>query len=222
MNEQEWNDVDRWFEEALGLSDPALQSAVESGRAAGMPEIHVAPNQGRLLHLMVRACGAKRVLEIGTLAGYSAIEIARALPHDGRLLTLEADPKHAAVARENLARAGVADRVEIRMGPALETLPRLVAEGAGPFDFVFVDADKPPLTDYFEWSLKLSRPGTMMLFDNVVREGAVLDASSSDPSVQGVRRLLARLGAEPRVSATALQTVGVKKWDGFALAVVTA
>ncbi len=222
MNEERWGDVDRWIDATLGLPDPLLQSVVESGRAAGMPEIHVAPNQGRLLHLIVRACGAKRVLEIGTLAGYSTIAIARALPPDGRLLTLEADPKHAGVAAGNLARAGVADRVEILQGPALETLPRLLAEGAEPFDFVFVDADKPPLADYFEWSLKLSRPGTVMVFDNVVRDGAVLDPASADPSVQGVRRLLARLGAEPRVSATALQTVGTKGWDGFALAVVTA
>lgn len=222
MSEPKWTEVDRWIEDSLLEPDAAAAAAIESARAAGLPEIHVAPNQARLLQLLARAIGAKRVLEIGTLGGYSAIALARALPPGGRLVTLEVDPKHAEVARANLARAGVADRVEIRLGRALETLKALVGEGAAPFDLVFVDADKPSMSDYFEWSLRLSRPGTVLVFDNVVRDGGVIDAASQDPSVQGVRRLHERLRAEPRVSATALQTVGVKGWDGFTLALVVA
>lgn len=222
MNLEAWKAVDRYLDDALAISDPALDAAAEASRAAGLPEIAVAPNQGRLLHVLARAMGARRVLEIGTLGGYSTIALARALPPEGRLVTLEVDARHAAVAAANLARAGVAHLVDVRLGPALATLPRLLEAGEGPFDFVFVDADKPSLPEYFEWSLKLSRPGTLLVFDNVVREGAVLDAASADASVQGVRRLHERLRAEPRVTATALQTVGVKGWDGFTLALVTA
>jgi predicted O-methyltransferase YrrM len=171
---------------------------------------------------VARAQGVRRILEIGTLGGYSTIWLARALPATGRLITLEADPKHAAVARANIARAGLDQVVELRLGPALETLPQLAAEGCGPFDLIFIDADKPGYPDYLTWALKLSRRGSLIIADNVVREGAVIDAASTDAKVQGVRRFLEMLAAEPRVSATALQTVGSKKYDGFALALVTA
>lgn len=221
MDQERWTAVDDYFGSVLALDDAALDGALASSRDAGLPEIQVAPNQGRLLHLLARAMGAKRILEIGTLGGYSAIWLARALPEGGRLVTLEAEPKHAEVAKANLARAHVAHLVEIRVGPALETLPGLVAEGAGPFDLVFVDADKPSLPEYLEWSLRLARPGTMLVFDNVVRKGGILDEASTDAAVRGTRRLFERLAAEPRLRATALQTVGTKGWDGLAFALVT-
>ncbi len=221
MDQERWTAVDDYFGSVLALDDAALDGALASSRDAGLPEIQVAPNQGRLLHLLARAMGAKRILEIGTLGGYSAIWLARALPEGGRLVTLEAEPKHAEVAKANLARAHVAHLVEIRVGPALETLPGLVAEGAGPFDLVFVDADKPSLPEYLEWSLRLARPGTMLVFDNVVRKGGILDEASTDVAVRGTRRLFERLAAEPRLRATALQTVGTKGWDGLAFALVT-
>lgn len=220
MNQERWTAVDHYIEEALGFSDPALAAALAAAKAAGLPEIQVAPNQGRLLWLLARARGARRILEIGTLGGYSAIWLARALPPGGTLVTLEVDAKHAAVARANLAHAGLAERVELRLGPALETLPKLAAEGAGPFEFVFVDADKPSMPEYFEWALKLSAPGAVLVFDNVVREGGVLDTSGADPSVAGVRRLNESLAAEPRVRATTIQTVGSKGWDGLTIAYV--
>lgn len=222
MNQDRWTEVDRYLDEALAISDPVLEAAAGAARAAGLPEIAVAPNQGRLLQLLASARGARRILEIGTLGGYSAICLARALPPDGRLVTLEVDPKHAAVAAANLAHASVSHAVDLRVGPALETLPKLAAEGAGPFDFVFVDADKPSLPEYFAWSLELASPGALMVFDNVVREGAVADPASEDPSVRGVRRLHAMIAAEPRVTATALQTVGVKGWDGLTFVLVRA
>jgi predicted O-methyltransferase YrrM len=176
--------------------------------------------QGKLLHLLARACQARQILEIGTLGGYSTIWLARALPAGGCVMTLEADPKHAEVARANFAHAGVASVIELRLGPALETLPKLAAEGRGPFDLIFIDADKSNMREYFDWALKLSRPGSVIIADNVVRQGKVLDASSSDVDVQGVRRFNERLAAEKRVSATEIQTVGSKGYDGFALAVV--
>lgn len=222
MNQDRWTEVDRYLDEALAISDPVLEAASGAARAAGLPEIAVAPNQGRLLQLLASARGARRILEIGTLGGYSAICLARALPPDGRLVTLEVDPKHAAVAAANFARASVSHLVDLRIGPALETLPKLAAEGAGPFDFVFVDADKPSMPEYFAWSLKLASPGALMVFDNVVREGAVADPASEDPPVRGVRRLHAMIAAEPRVTATALQTVGVKGWDGLTFVLVRA
>jgi len=221
MTQERWTAVDRYIEEALGLTDPALEAAVAAAKAAGLPEIQVAPNQGKLLWLLARARGARRILEIGTLGGYSAIWLARALPPGGKLVTLEVDAKHAEVARANLAHAGLAERVELRLGPALETLPKLAAEGAGPFELVFVDADKPSMPQYFEWALKLSAPGAVLVFDNVVREGGILDTSGADPAVEGVRRLNAKLAAEPRVSATTVQTVGSKGWDGLTIAYVT-
>jgi predicted O-methyltransferase YrrM len=216
MSQKQWNEVDRYFADLLLAPDAALDAAVEASRGAGLPEIAVAANQGKLLHLMARATGARRILEIGTLGGYSAIWLARALPDGGKLTTLEFDPKHAEVARSNLARAGLADRAEVITGRALDTLPKLL----GPFDFVFIDADKHSYPDYFRWAVKLSRKGTVIVADNVVRDGKVADAKSADPAVVGVRRMTEAMAAEPRVSATVLQTVGVKGYDGWAVALV--
>ena len=216
MSQRQWNAVDRYFAELLMAPDAALDAAVEASREAGLPDIAVAPNQGKLLHLLARMHGAKRILEIGTLGGYSAIWLARALPPGGKLTTLEYDPKHAEVARANLARAGLADRVEVIAGRALDTLPKL----SGPFDFFFIDANKDGYPDYFRWALKLSRSGGVMVFDNVVRNGAVIDSKTTDALVRGVRRLNELIAAEPRVSATAIQTVGVKGYDGFVIAMV--
>ena len=211
-----WSAVDAYVVGALHEDDPALEAALAASDAEGLPPFHVAPNQGKTLHLLARAIGARRILEVGTLAGYSAIWLARALPPGGEVVTIEVDPRHAEVARANLARAGVADRVDVRVGRAADVLPTL----AGPFDLVFVDADKASNADYFAWAVRLSRPGTIVVVDNVVREGAVLDAASEDPSVRGVRRLVEAIRAEPRVDATALQTVGSKGHDGFVLALV--
>ncbi len=222
MTEEQWAAVDRYLADLLVPSDPALDAALAASAAAGLPPIHVAPNQGKLLALLVQLQSARSVLEIGTLGGYSTIWMARALPAGGRLVTLEADPKHAEVARENIRRAGLADVVELRLGPALETLPQLAAQGAGPFDFVFIDADKPSNPEYFTWALQLSRLGGVIVVDNVVWGGAVIDATSTDPSVRGTRRLHELLAAERRVSATVLQTVGSKGYDGLAIALVTA
>ena len=222
MNPDTWAAVDRYLSEVLVPHDESLAAALASSVAAGLPQIHVAPNQGKLLQLLARAVGARRILEIGTLAGYSTIWMARALPPGGRLVTLESDARHAEVARSNFAHAGLADVVELRLGNALDTLPALAAEGAGPFDFTFIDADKVSIAEYAEWALKLSRPGSMIVIDNVVREGAVIDAASTNPAVQGVRRMNAMIASEPRLSATALQTVGSKGYDGFAIALVVA
>jgi len=211
-----WDDVDRYIGDTLVQPDAALSATLEASEAAGLPPISVSPAHGKLLWLLARTLQAKRILEIGTLGGYSAIWLARGLAPGGRLITLEALEKHAALARENLARAGLGDRVEVRVGPALETLPRL----AGPFDLVFIDADKQNNPQYFRWALKLSRPGSLIVVDNVVRDGAVLDERSRDGAVQGVRQLYELMAAEPRVAATAVQTVGVKGYDGFAIALV--
>lgn len=220
MAQQQWAAVDEYIAGRLVPPDPALDAALRATAEAGMPMISVAPNQGKLLHVLALALGAQAILEIGTLAGYSSIWLARALPPGGRLVSLEFDPTHAAVARANLARAGLADVAEVRVGPALSTLPQLAAEGAGPFDLVFIDADKQNTAAYFAWALKLTRRGGLIITDNVVRDGAVADAGSADPSVQGVRRFYDALAAEPRVSATAIQTVGGKGYDGLAIAVV--
>jgi predicted O-methyltransferase YrrM len=220
MSRELWTAVDDHFDRSLVPSDPALDDAVEAVRAAGLPMIGVAPNQGKMLQILARLHGARRILEIGTLGGYSAIWLARALPPGGRLITLEVAPKHAEVARANLKRAGVGDVVDVRLGPALETLPELAKEGAGPFDMIFIDADKPNNADYFGWALELSRPGTLIVVDNVVRGGSVIDPGDDDPDIQGVHRLTGLIAAEPRVSATALQTVGRKGHDGFVMALV--
>jgi predicted O-methyltransferase YrrM len=219
MSQERWTAVDAYLEEALGLGDEALEAALAASAAAGLPDHHVSPVQGKLLQLLARVVGARRILEIGTLAGYSTIWLARALPEGGRVVTLEADPAHATVARANLERAGLADRVELREGPALESLPRLAEDrGAGRFDLVFVDADKPNDPEYLEWSVRLARPGALIVLDNVVRGGAVAEGASDDPRVEGIRRMNERIASDPRLEATALQTVGRKGWDGFALA----
>jgi predicted O-methyltransferase YrrM len=209
-----WEDVDRYLVDQLVPADEALDGALADSDAAGLPSIAVAPNQGKLLHILALATRARHVLEIGTLGGYSTIWLARALPEDGRLVTLEADPRHAEVATANLARAGVADRVEVKVGPALSTLPTL----AGPFDLVFIDADKEHNAEYFAWAVRLSRPGTLIVVDNVVRGGAVIEADHGDSRVRGTRRLFDAIAAEPRVVATAVQTVGSKGHDGLAIA----
>lgn len=216
MAQDQWTAVDAYVGDLLVPSDPALDAALAASAAAGLPPHNVSPSQGKLLHLLARLRGARRILEIGTLGAYSTIWLGRALPPDGGLVTLEADPAHAAVARANLARAGLDRLVTLREGPAIDTLPRL----EGPFDMVFIDADKPSNPDYFAWALRLARPGTLVIVDNVVRGGAVVDADSADPSVRGVRRLNAMLAAEPRASATTIQTVGSKGWDGFTLALI--
>jgi predicted O-methyltransferase YrrM len=220
MSLEQWSAVDRLITDLLVPADPGLDAALADSAAAGLPAISVSPNQGKLLHLLARAQGARSILEIGTLGGYSTIWLARALTEGGRLVTLEAEPRHAEVARSNIARVGLAGIVEIRLGPALETLPQLVAEGLGPFDIVFIDADKESTALYFAWSLKLTRRGSLIIVDNVVRKGAVINADSDDSNVQGVRRFYEMLAAEPRVSATAIQTVGTKGYDGFAIALV--
>ncbi len=222
MSHDQWTKVDRYINNLLVPSDPALEAALEASSKAGLPSINVTPNQGKLLHLLARVQGARSILEIGTLGGYSTIWLARALPKAGHLITLEAEPKHAQVARANIARAGLANIVDLRLGQALETLPKLVAEGLGPFDLIFIDADKSGYPDYFTWALKLSHRGSLIIADNVVRDGAVIDASSPDPNVQGIRRFNDLIAAEPRVAATAIQTVGSKGYDGFAIALVTA
>lgn len=212
--------MDRYIEELFVQSDPALEAALKASAEAGLPAIQVSPAQGKLLQILARAVGARSILEIGTLGAYSTIWLARALPAGGRLVTLEANPKHAEVAGSNIARAGLAEVVDLRLGPARETLPQLAAEGRGPFDLVFIDADKPGYSDYFEWALKLGRRGSLIIADNVVRKGAVTDANSDDASVKGIRRFNESVQAEPRVSATAIQTVGSKGYDGIAIAVI--
>jgi predicted O-methyltransferase YrrM len=220
MSQAQWTTVDRYFSDQLASNDPSLEAALKASADAGLPPINVSPNQGKLLHLLARLLGARKILEIGTLGGYSTIWLARALPEDGHLVTLEALAKHARVAEANIANAGLADIVEIRLGPALDTLPKLGEEGKGPFDLTFIDADKERIPEYFRWALELSRPGSVVIVDNVVRGGAVADPATNDPDVKGVRRFFELLASEPRVSGTAVQTVGSKGWDGFALALV--
>jgi len=220
MAERRWQAVDRYFDTMLSLSDPILEAALAASRAAGLPEIQVAPNQARLLQMLAILVQARRILEIGTLGGYSAIWLGRALPDsdtNAQMITLECNPKHAEVARANLERAGLAKRVTVRVGAALDLLPKIAAQGIGPFDLVFVDADKENNPYYFDWSLKLTRPGSLIVVDNVVRGGGVVDAASVDPQIVGTRALFERIQANPRVICTALQTVGTKGYDGLAL-----
>lgn len=221
MNPEDFDRVDRYLCEALVSEDDVLIASREAAHAAGLPDHQVAANQGALLLLLARAVGAKRILEVGTLGGYSTIWLARALGPDGQLDTLELDATHAACARENFARSEVADRIEVHEGAARETLARFIDEGRAPYDFVFIDADKPNNPHYLEAALALTRKGSMILVDNVVREGKVASDASEDPRVRGVRAMLARIREEPRLRATALQTVGSKGWDGFALLYVT-
>jgi predicted O-methyltransferase YrrM len=220
MMREQWEAVDRYFGELLLCPDSALDEALRDSADAGLPAISVTPQQGKFLNLLARAMGARSILEIGTLGGYSTIWLARALPPGGRVVTLEIDSGHADVARNNIARAGISDRVELILGPALDTLPRLAADGRGPFDYIFIDADKLNYPVYLTWSLRLSRVGTAIIADNVVRDGAIANADSSDENVQAVRRFNDRLAAEPRLDATVIQTVGGKGYDGFAIAIV--
>jgi predicted O-methyltransferase YrrM len=222
MAQDQWTAVDEYIADLFVPHDPALDAALATSAAAGLPAIQVSPAQGKLLNLLARIQGARNILEIGTLGGYSTIWLARALPADGRLITLEADPTHAEIARANIARAGLAKVVELRLGRAIDTLPQLVAEGRGPFDLTFIDADKPGYPDYLDWVVKLSRRGSLIISDNVVRKGEVSNPASADPNVQGVQRFNKLLAADSRVSSTVIQTVGCKGYDGFALSVVTA
>jgi predicted O-methyltransferase YrrM len=211
-----WTSVEQYLNGLFLPPDPALDAALEASRAAGLPPIHVTANHGKLLYLLAKLQGARRILEIGTLGGYSTIWLARALPAEGQVITLEMDAKHANVARENISRAGLDRIVELRIGNALDTLPRL----SRPFDLIFIDADKPGYSDYFKWALKLSRPGSVIVADNVVRNGGVIDAATADANVQGIRRFNDLVAKEPKVAATAIQTVGSKGYDGFLVAVV--
>ena len=220
MSQALWSDVDAYTADLLVREDEALRAAAEASAAAGLPQIAVSPNQGKLLHLLVRIQKASSILELGTLGGYSTIWLARALPGDGRLVTLEVEPRYAEIAAANIARAGVADRVEQRVGPALDSLRGLIGEGAGPFDFIFIDADKPGTPQYFELALDLSRDGTVIVTDNVVRGGALIDPATEDPGPRGMREFHELLSAAPGASATTIQTVGSKGYDGFTLALV--
>ncbi len=220
MSQDLWTAVDQYLTATLLPDDPVLDAALAANAAAGLPAIDVAPNQGKFLQLLAQLKGARRILEIGTLGGYSTIWLARALPPDGHLITLEFDPRHAAVAQTNIDRAGLSETVEIRIGAALDSLAQLVAEQADPFDLIFIDADKPNNPHYLTFALQLARPGTLIVGDNVIRDGEVIDPASTDPRVQGTRTFLEQLAANPRLSATALQTVGSKGYDGFAMALV--
>jgi predicted O-methyltransferase YrrM len=219
-NQDIWTAVDDYITGLLVHSDEALDAALRESEAAGLPPISVTPNQGKLLNLLARIQKARNILEIGTLGGYSTIWMARALPETGRLITLEYNTKHAEVARANIERAGLSHVVEIRVGRALDSLPQIAAQGLDPFDLVFIDADKQSNAEYFAWALKLTRKGSVICVDNVVRNGAVIDAESEDATVRGVRRLNEMLAVETRVSVTAIQTVGSKGYDGFAIAIV--
>ncbi len=221
MENQLWTAVDQYTTNLLIPADSVLDEALAASDAAGMPSISVTPSQGKLLMLLAQLAKASQILEIGTLGGYSSIWLARALGPGGRLITLEANPKHAEVARNNIARAGLAHMVEVRLGEARASIEELAAEGGEPFDLVFIDADKRSIPYYLEWSIKLSRPGTLIIVDNVIRDGALVDAKSEDPNVHGARRMHEMLAAEPRVQATTIQTVGSKGYDGFTLALVT-
>jgi predicted O-methyltransferase YrrM len=222
MTDQLWTEVDQYLTDLFIPHDPALDAALESSKSAGLQPINVSPLQGKLLYILAKSHGAKNILEIGTLGGYSTIWLGRALPANGRLITLEADPKHADIARANIAHADLSGAVEVRLGRAQETLPRLVTEHRGPFDLIFIDADKIGYAEYFTWSLKLAHRGTLIIADNVIRKGAVADPASTDANVQGVRRFNEAVAAEKRVTATGLQTVGSKGYDGLTLALVTA
>jgi predicted O-methyltransferase YrrM len=219
--DEKWIAVEQYINGHLVPPEPALDAARDANEAAGLPAIDVTPAEGKMLHVLARLMGARRVLEIGTLGGYSTIWLARALPPEGQLVTLELKPEHAKVAQCNVERAGVSDVVEIRVGCALESLEKLAEEDGDPFDLVFIDADKSNNANYLKWALRFSRPGGLIVVDNVVRDGAVADADDPDPDIRGSRQLFEALAAEPRLTATALQTVGSKGYDGFAIALVT-
>ena len=221
MTQDLWTTVDEYISGQLVPADAALKGALEASAAAGLPAINVSPNQGKLLHIFARLVAARSILEIGTLGGYSTIWMARALAPGGRLVTLEADPRHAELARTNIAGAGLQRVVEVRVGKALDLLPKVEADGLGPFDLTFIDADKANTPGYFTWALKLARIGALIVVDNVVRKGAVADRATRDPDVQGMQRFLEMAAAERRVTATAIQTVGGKGYDGFSVVLVT-
>lgn len=221
MNREQWTAVDHYFTDKLLEADSVLDTVLQVNAAAGLPAIDVAPNQGKFLHLLARIQGARSILEIGTLGGYSTIWLARALPEDGRLITLEYDQKHAEVAQSNITRAGLDQIVEVKIGLALDSLIQLHEENQGPFDFIFIDADKKGNPDYFQWALKLSRKGTVIITDNVVRSGQVVDETNTDPNIVGVRQFTDMVAEEQRVSGTVVQTVGSKGYDGFAIMLVT-
>jgi predicted O-methyltransferase YrrM len=221
MDKELWTAVDQYTTDRLLPADPALDAALKASEAAGLPPISVSPSQGKMLMLLAQLASASRILEIGTLGGYSSIWLARALKPGGRLVTLEANPKHAEVAGANIARAGFASVVEVRLGDAHAGIEQLVAERAAPFDMIFIDADKSGIPHYLEWSLKLSHRGTLIIVDNVIRDGALIDAKNEDANVKGARRLHEMLANDPRLSATTIQTVGSKGYDGFTLALVT-
>jgi caffeoyl-CoA O-methyltransferase len=220
MDQKKFEAVDKYISDLFIPPDEPLVAAEQSHRLENIPQINVSPNLGKLLYLLARLSKAKKILEVGTLAGYSTIWMAKALPEDGRLVSLEIDPRHAEVARKNIDRAGLSSKVDIRVGKAIDLLPELVDEKAGPFDMIFIDADKPPYAEYFEWSLKLSRSGTLIIADNVIRDGKVLDQNQEDPMVKGAQRFNKALAANSNVSATILQTIGVKEYDGMAIAIV--
>jgi predicted O-methyltransferase YrrM len=220
MSSKTWTSVDDYIVSSLFEADPVLDAVLDANRDQGLPAIDVSAAQGKLLSLLVRIRGAKKVLEIGTLGGYSTIWMARGLPADGKVVTLELDPHHAKVARSNFERAGVSSKVDLRIGPALQSLGKLVDEGAGPFDLIFIDADKPNNPNYLDWAMKLSRSGTVIVCDNVIRDGAVVKKNSGDVNVEGARAAFSFIGGEKRLDGTAIQTVGAKGYDGFAIAVV--
>jgi len=220
MAQKPWTDVENFIDETLIGNDPMLAATLAASKAAGLPSIAVAPNQGKFLQILARAIGSRRILEIGTLGGYSTIWLARALPEGGRLVTLEADAHHAHVARENFARTGLDSLIELRFGKAHDTLPEMIREGALPFDFIFIDADKKRIPAYFDWAVTLARPESLIVIDNVVRNGGLADATSRDDAVMGVREMHEQIAKDRRVSATTLQTVGSKGYDGFTIAVV--
>jgi predicted O-methyltransferase YrrM len=220
MNQEMFEAVDHYISDLFHNQTEDIMAAEKAIADSGIPQISISPNQGKLLQIFARLCNAKKILEIGTLGGYSTIWMAKALPKDGRLITLEINPKHAAIAQKNINRSGLSDIVEIKLGKALDILPQLVKEDAGPFDMIFIDADKPPYTEYFEWSLKLSRPGTLIIADNVIRDGKVLQEKNPDEMVGGVKRFNKALAVNNSVTATIMQTVGIKEYDGMAIAIV--
>lgn len=220
MSQEQWSAVDHYFDGLFAPAEDVLSAALQATADAGLPAINVSPGQGKLLHLIARMNHVHSILEIGTLGGYSTIWLARALPEDGRLITLEIDPAHAAVARANIARAGLGEKVEVRVGKAIESLPQIDEQGLGPFDLVFIDADKVSTPDYLTWAFRLTKPGSLIIIDNVVRNGAVADPNAADPNVQGVQKALAMLAEDKRVISAATQTVGSKGYDGFAIALV--
>lgn len=221
QQENKWTEVDQYLTDLLIPTDPVLEQTLQENDKAGLPKIDVSPNQGKFLHLLARIRGARRILEIGTLGGYSTTWLARALPRDGKLISLELEPKHAEVAKSNLERAELSDQVEIRVGEALSSLAQLKKEDQEPFDLIFIDADKPNNPNYLAWALQLSSPGSVIICDNVIRDGEITNSGSEDPSVQGVQRFFELVATEPRLTATAIQTVGSKGYDGFAVLLVT-